>query len=102
MKPQGTMTAKEGWKDLRRRLPSMNRAYVRQRALRWSVLGLLTIIGSIGIAFVGGQFRWPDGSKSSVLRTGHAIKVKPNEPSAGPEGSPDGASQVEAAEQARK
>lgn len=42
----GKMTPKEGWRDLRRRLPGMNRKYQRQRAIRWAV------IASCGIGIV--------------------------------------------------
>jgi hypothetical protein len=95
------MSAKEGWNDLRRRLPSMNCVYVRQRVLRWSILGLLTGISSTGIALLGRQSPSSGGSKSPGFGAGHMIKAKPNEPIARPEGSPDAVGQVESPEQSR-
>jgi hypothetical protein len=49
------MTPDEGWQDLRRRLPDMNRRYVRQRALRWVIRGALVGGAGIGGAIIG---RW--------------------------------------------
>lgn len=45
------MSVEEGWTDLRRRLPPMNRAYVRQRNARLAVRSLV-LVGISAIAFV--------------------------------------------------
>jgi hypothetical protein len=63
MTPKRLMSVKEGWKDVRRRLPSMNRAFARHRNARMAVRDLrghrchrFNVLGS------DDQEGWPAGA----------------------------------------
>jgi hypothetical protein len=58
MVPTGNMNPKEGWRDLRRRLPSMNRCYRHQRAVRWAIFAAYGI-GAALLAITGVWLRFP-------------------------------------------
>lgn len=58
MTPKRNMSAEEGWRNLRQQLPSLNRAYMRQRTTRLVIYGLLAV-GAASAVFAFIQMR-PD------------------------------------------
>jgi hypothetical protein len=102
MKPKHEISLKEGFRNLRRRLPSLDRAYRRQRLVGW-LLRILLIVGVAGIAWAAGALsgsarRWAAPVLSPVsARSGVPADngMKSSRGGTQVEGAPDAIAHVE-------
>jgi hypothetical protein len=92
------MSAAEGFRDLRRRLPSLDRAFVRQRAIRRAVRILLTT-GGVAIGFAIYELKTVQSGPAKLVSPQHALPggVASTSKGSTPENAPDARSEVEAA-----
>jgi len=95
MTPFRAMSAREGWRDLRRRLPSLDRAYRRQQALKWAVLTLLAAGAVAGVGILATRNVAAESKRSRSLEVPPPSEVRSTGMHSGPESLPDADTRVE-------